>query len=57
LAYAHRVLVEKGILSAEEIEHALHKAEASLTAEERLFDDMTPAKGRRVLPLAVAASC
>jgi hypothetical protein len=45
LAYTHRALVGKGILSAEQIEHALHKAEASLTAEERLFQDMTPAIG------------
>ena len=35
-------LVRKGVLSVEEVDLALAKAEAAMTSEERLREDMTP---------------
>ncbi len=43
LASINNALVHKGLLSIDEIDLALRKAEASLTGEERLFEDMSPA--------------
>lgn len=43
VASINNALVHRGILSIDEIDTALRKAEASLTGEERLFEDMTPA--------------
>lgn len=37
------MLVRKGILSADEVDLALRRIEASLTADERLYEDMSPA--------------
>ena len=42
LAFINQTLVRKGILSVDEVDLALRKAEASFTSEERLFEDMTP---------------
>ena len=42
LAFINQALVRKGILSVDEVDLALRKAEASFTSEERLFEDMTP---------------
>jgi hypothetical protein len=44
LASLNQVLVQKGIVSIDDIDLALEKAEASLTGEERLFEDMSPAQ-------------
>ena len=43
VASMNRALVHKGLLSIDEIDLALRKAEASLTGEERLSEDMSPA--------------
>lgn len=43
VATINRELVRKGVLSAEEIDIALRKAEASLSGDERLYEDMSPA--------------
>ncbi len=43
VASINNALVHKGLLGIDEIDLALRKAEASLTAEERLFEDMSPA--------------
>jgi len=43
VASINNALVRKGLLSIDEIDLALRKAEASLTGEERLFEDMSPA--------------
>ena len=43
VASINNVLVHKGILSVDEVDIALRKAEANLTGEERLFEDMSPA--------------
>jgi hypothetical protein len=42
IASINNMLVHKGVLSIDEIDLALRKAEAGLTSEERLFEDMTP---------------
>jgi hypothetical protein len=42
LASINQTLVQKGLLSVDDIELALRKAEASFTSEERLFEDMSP---------------
>lgn len=42
VASLNNVLVHKGVLSVEEIEMALRKAEAAMTADERLYEDMSP---------------
>ena len=43
VASINSALVRKGVLDIDEIDVALRKAEASLTGEERLFEDMSPA--------------
>lgn len=43
VASINSALVRKGILDVNEIDLALRKAEASLTGEERLVEDMSPA--------------
>lgn len=43
VASINNALVHKGILSVDDIDRALRKAESNLTGEERLFEDMTPA--------------
>ena len=43
VASINNALVHKGLLSIDEIDLALRKAEASLTGEERLHEDMSPA--------------
>ena len=44
VASINNALVHKGLLSIDEIDLELRKAEASLTGEERLFEDMSTAK-------------
>ena len=43
VASINNALVHKGVLAIDEIDLALRKAEASLTGEQRLFEDMSPA--------------
>lgn len=43
VASINNVLVHKGLLTVDEVDEALRRAEASLTAEERLYEDMSPA--------------
>ena len=43
VASLNNLMVQKGVLSVDEIDLALHKAEANLTGEERAHDDLTPA--------------
>ena len=43
MAELNRALVEKGVFRAEEIDAALHAAEASVTGEERMTEDLSPA--------------
>lgn len=43
VASINNTLVRKGLLSVGEIDLALRRAEASLTGEERLLEDMSPA--------------
>ena len=43
LASINNALVHKGLLSIDEIDVALHRAEAGITSEERVFEDMSPA--------------
>jgi hypothetical protein len=43
VASVNNALVRKGLLGVDEIDLALRKAEASLTGEQRLFEDMSPA--------------
>jgi hypothetical protein len=43
IASINNALVHKGILTVDEIDVALRRAEANLTSEERLFEDMSPA--------------
>jgi hypothetical protein len=42
VAAINKVLVSKGLLSENEIDAALRKTEASLTGEERAYEDLTP---------------
>ncbi len=42
IASINNALVHKGVLNIDEIDLALQKAEANLTSEERMFEDMTP---------------
>jgi hypothetical protein len=44
VASLNNLMVHKGLLSVDEIELALHKAEANLTGEERAYEDLTPAQ-------------
>ena len=43
VAAVNNMLVHKGLLSMDDIERALHKVEASITGEERVYEDMSPA--------------
>lgn len=43
IASINKVLVHKGLLTIDEVDDALHRAEAGITAEERLYEDMSPA--------------
>jgi hypothetical protein len=43
IASINNALVRRGVLSIDDIDTALAKAEASITSEERTFDDLTPA--------------
>ncbi|ESY08994.1 hypothetical protein NKK48_08165 [Mesorhizobium sp. C386A] len=43
VASINNLLVHKGLLSIDEIDTALRKAEASMTSDERTYEDMTPA--------------
>lgn len=42
LAALNNTLVHKGLLSVDDIDMALRKAEASLVGDERLYEDMSP---------------
>lgn len=42
VASINKVLVGKGLLSTDDIDAALRRAEASLTGEERAYEDLTP---------------
>ena len=42
IASINNALVHKGVLNIDEVDLALQKAEANLTSEERMFEDMTP---------------
>ena len=44
IASLNQVLVRKGLVSADDIDLALRRAEASLTGEERVYEDMSPAQ-------------
>jgi hypothetical protein len=44
VATINRLLVHKGLLSIDESDLALRSAEASLTSEERLHEELTPAR-------------
>lgn len=43
MAALNRALVDKGLLSLEEIDLALHRAEAAATSEERMTEELSPA--------------
>ncbi len=43
VASINNTLVHKGLLTIDDIDLVLRKAEASLTGEERLFEDLSPA--------------
>jgi hypothetical protein len=43
VAAVNNLLVHTGLLTVDDIELALHKAEASLTGDERVHEDMSPA--------------
>lgn len=43
VASINSTLVRKGLLTADEVDNALRRAEAGLTGEERLYQDMSPA--------------
>ena len=44
VAAVNKLLVSKGLLTEDEVETALHGVEASLTGDERLAEDMSPAQ-------------
>jgi hypothetical protein len=44
LAGLNGLLVRKGLVSADEVDDVLHRAESAFTSEPRLFDDMSPAQ-------------
>ena len=48
VASINNVLVRKGILTVEEIDTALRKAEAAMTGEERNHEDLTPSNREAV---------
>jgi hypothetical protein len=43
IASINNVLVQKGLLTVDEVDVALRKAEASLAGDQRLYEDMSPA--------------
>jgi len=43
IASINNMLVHKGLLSIDDIDLALRKAEAGVTGEERVYEDMSPA--------------
>jgi hypothetical protein len=43
IASLNNLLVHKGLLSVDEIDLALRKAEAGITGDERVYEDMSPA--------------
>ncbi|BCH22268.1 hypothetical protein MesoLjLc_20110 [Mesorhizobium sp. L-8-10] len=43
VASINSTLVRKGLLTSDEVDNALRRAEAGLTGEERLYQDMSPA--------------
>jgi hypothetical protein len=44
LASVNNLLVRKGLVSIDEIDEALHRAESAFASEPRLSDDMSPAQ-------------
>jgi hypothetical protein len=44
LASVNNLLVRKGLVSIDEVDEALHRAESAFTSEQRLYDDMSPAQ-------------
>jgi hypothetical protein len=42
VAAINKLMVSKGLLTVEEIDQVLHKAEACLTGEERMTEDLSP---------------
>jgi hypothetical protein len=46
-----RLLIDKGFIGAGEVDHALHKAEASLTGEERMQELSPSNRDAAVFPL------
>lgn len=42
VASINKMLVQKGFLTSDEVDGALRRAEASITGEERLYEDMSP---------------
>jgi hypothetical protein len=42
IASINNVLVRKGILTVDEIDEAMRKAEAGMTSDERVHEDMSP---------------
>ncbi|QCI68522.1 hypothetical protein [Phreatobacter stygius] len=44
-----RLLVQKGVVTADEVDLALHRAEANLTSEDRQAEDMSPANRNAVV--------
>lgn len=61
VAAMNRMLVARGVVSAVDIDDALHRAESALTSDDRLADDMSPANRDavcfpiRVLRMAIRA--
>jgi hypothetical protein len=54
IASVNRVIVAKGLLSGEEVDLALRRAEASLTSEERQHEDLSPSnRDAVVFPIRV----
>lgn len=50
VAAINNALVHRGMLSVDDIDVALRKAEASVTSDERVYEDMSPANGTRSKP-------
>ncbi|MER8526719.1 MULTISPECIES: hypothetical protein [unclassified Mesorhizobium] len=42
IAAVNNALVHKGLLSVDEVDMALRRAEAAMTSDERLYEDMSP---------------
>lgn len=43
VASLNRMLVRRGIVSIDDVDDALHRAESNLSSEERTFEDLSPA--------------